>query len=251
MGDGKATSVARPDPSNLVKRTFLSKPLPRGAAGVGYVSWFSFPDGGQEVSAVVLPHIAEGRTSKARRGRASDGERRRENAERASRRGKVSCRRLVRLNGCRYMLTLTFGHEGEHVRRAAVILAREWVRDSRTAKFLGGCYIMVPELHPSGHGWHIHILTPHRIPIEQVRVSWTRFLQRRGYSSPTGRIQVNAKYWGSSAAAAAYASKYVTKSFGTPSPARFGHSQESENDAALLPYYRQHRVTLTDACGGL
>jgi hypothetical protein len=116
------------------------------------------------------------------------------------------------MNACRYMLTLTFGSEGEHDRLTAAKLVRTWIRDAHTgSSWLRGCYVIVPELHPGGHGWHMHILTPNRIPIERVRSSWTRFLAARGYSSPTGRIRCHAKDWGSSRHAAAYASKYVTK----------------------------------------
>lgn len=190
------------------------------------VDWYTFPGSSETVvypaprngkhPFIVDLDTGELKGRSAARALVSQEEKDAENQERATRRARVTISRAVRHGDFRYMWTFTFPEPltGAAGYLRAVKLLVEWLH-RRGGRYLHGQYVAVPELHHSG-AWHWHIITPHRMPVELVRVSWTAFLKSRGMRlERSSVVRIHAKYWGSSEAAARYASKYVTKSLAT------------------------------------
>lgn len=173
------------------------------------VSWVDYPDGGREVAAVrVYPGRVVSR--QVRRGTGKD-------RERGARRARREVVRRARYYGLRYMWSFTFPGEGVHDYGVAAGLFAEWMR-KHGERWFRGDYLTVLEWHPGGHGWHVHVLSSRRPPLVwlvRVRLSWTRFLMRRGMSPSGGArvIRVHVKDFGSGLAAGKYAGKYVAKDF--------------------------------------
>lgn len=149
-------------------------------------------------------------------------ERREERAERSAaesaRRSCSKVRKVVRSHGLDHMVTLTFPGDGVHEYDDALRLLQHFMHDHGELVRLGGHYLAVPELHPNGHGWHWHLLVGRRFTkpeLHALRAGWTAYLSRKGME-PTGGaewVRINVKAWGTSSDAAAYAAKYVGKTF--------------------------------------
>lgn len=139
------------------------------------------------------------------------------NRARAGARAKGQVRRAVRSSGLRYMLTLTWPGAGCQDFSESMRHVREFL--GKHAARLGlRHYVAVPELHPSGHGWHWHVLVRQRIQVDAVRECWRLHLGRRGWAPSGGArwVRIDAKDWGSTRAALRYATKYVTKKCAVP-----------------------------------
>jgi hypothetical protein len=119
------------------------------------------------------------------------------------------------------MYTLTYPGAGEHDYSAAYDTLAGWIRDTSAGKFLRARgYIAVAELHPSGHGWHWHLLLGGgRCPKGQLRAlqsSWTRYLwdHHRLPGWEGGPVRHKWTRYHSARVLSSYAAKYITKSFG-------------------------------------
>jgi hypothetical protein len=91
------------------------------------------------------------------------------------RRAKGKARRYCAANGLNRFGTLTYGGEGEHDPRAVRGDIRRCFRAMRRG--LGGepfPYLWVPELHKSGHGWHVHFAVGRFVPRGLIEGAWGR-----------------------------------------------------------------------------
>jgi hypothetical protein len=126
----------------------------------------------------------------------------------AVRRARTKVRRLARSEGFRYMVTLTFPGVGVHYLEDAKRSLAGWMHGRRhdgrggARHLFAGRYVAVPERHRS-HGWHWHVLTDRRIPVEALRASWS--------AHNGARSRTHHKHFGDARAASAYAAKYVSK----------------------------------------
>lgn len=124
----------------------------------------------------------------------------------------------MRTYGLHLMVTLTFPGSGVHDYDESLRYVQDFIHDHGEVIHLGGTYVVVPELHPGGHGWHWHVLVCRRFTkaeLHRARAEWTAFLGRRGMPPSGGAVwvRVNLKDWGTAKAAAGYAAKYVGKTF--------------------------------------
>ena len=90
----------------------------------------------------------------------------------ANGRAAAKSRRYFVRNRLRYMWVLTF-EESHTDRRQVMALVSDLARKLRRA--LRGTafpYWYSPELHPGGHGWHVNLFVPMRIPHAVVRDTW-------------------------------------------------------------------------------
>jgi hypothetical protein len=196
-----------------------------------------YPDGGGELSACVAQRGGKPQGGDANEWRTYErelrthgvaeanrlAEERRETregrtVEEAVRRARSRVRRVVRYYSLTYMVTLTFASEGVHDYNRALRLLQDFIHDHGELLRFGGHYVAVPELHPSGHGWHWHVLVHRRFSkteLEALRCGWTDYLSRKdmGPSGGARFVRIDVKRWGSAAAASGYAAKYVGKTF--------------------------------------
>ncbi|MET3181109.1 UNVERIFIED_ORG: hypothetical protein ABIC43_004278 [Variovorax guangxiensis] len=102
---------------------------------------------------LMAEHVAE---LTAEEKEAIEAEKRERNLERAARRARTKCRRLIKAAQFNEMLTLTY-RENQTDRSLAKKHFKEWVR--RMKKALGKfCYVAAPEPQARG-AWHIHVAT--------------------------------------------------------------------------------------------
>ena len=249
-GVGSASSSSpdkaeRSDAASLVVATLLGSPGETFDPVTGEVfpgpidgKVFEYAEDGGEIVAVVVGRgrhvrdlgLREQRESQRDRRFLSEEEARRRAEERArlraersalesERRARTRVRRIVRTYGLRFMVTLTFPGDGIHDYDAALRLFQDFMHDHGDVLHRGRVWVAVPELHPKGHGWHWHVLVARRFPrakLDGLRRSWTDCLGRRGILPSGGAtfVRIDVKAWGSAAKAAAYASKYISKTFG-------------------------------------
>jgi len=211
--------------------------LARFVAGPVRGSIIDYPDGSGELFATVVRPGGRGTSSEIgewrlyhkeireqgvpeadRRACERQDRRQERNREEAVRRARTRVRRVVRYYNLTYMVTLTFPGEGVHDYDQALRYLQDFVHDHGGLLRLGGHYIAVPELHPSGHGWHWHVLVCRRFTpseLAALRLGWTHFLGRRGMEPSGGArfVRIDVKAWGSACRAAGYASKYAAKTF--------------------------------------
>ena len=237
--EDKETSVA-----NLVYATFFgrNKELINYETGeiideAVKVKIIEYPDGGIELCGVVRAKRADKKSIDARELDRIESdiekygdEKAREMAEQrkelrsshssseAARRAKTQVRMKCRVCDLSIMVTLTFPGEGIHDYNKALSLVQNFIHDHGKALYREGKWIAVPELHPNGHGWHWHILVSRRFTkkeIQTLREKWTDFLGRKGIvpSGSANYVRINIKEWRNASEAAAYAAKYVGKSF--------------------------------------
>lgn len=167
--DELAQAVAEGSGALLDLRTQLVPSIPPSLRRVGWK--FSYWPGCSEANLVLLTSSVAGR---------SDGlgrpvptlESLAENWKIANGRAASKSRRYFVSNGLRYMWVLTFA-EGEFNRRKVMALVSELARRLRSA--LGDKrfpYWYSPELHPGGHGWHVNLFIPLRVPHDLVYDLW-------------------------------------------------------------------------------
>jgi hypothetical protein len=126
-------------------------------------------------------------------------------AEEAARRARREIGRYCVANRLQYMWTLTFAEavwDVDEARRAVVELVE------RLRQWFGGPfpYLYVFELHPAGHGLHVHLAVPRYIPHEVVAERWGR-----GYVWVSGPKRRGLAAAVAARSAARYLAKYVDK----------------------------------------
>lgn len=169
-----------------------------------------FPDGGLERTVTWVPTRRP-----SRRGSSSPRADRTDSARRSARK----CRNLIRQHSLTAMWTFTYPAPGQHDRDAAFAEVAAFLEDYGQPLLRGQGYVTVLELHPDGHGWHVHCFTGGgRYPkpvLGLVRHSWTRFLARRGFTPSGGAtsVRVQVHLWRSGRSAGVYAGKYAVKAF--------------------------------------
>jgi hypothetical protein len=136
----------------------------------------------------------------------------------AYRRAKTKVRRIYRYYELRVMVTLMFPGEGVHDYDQALLYVQKFINDRGSALHLGGVYVAVPELQPKGHGWHLHVLIHRRFTLKEkewLDWQWTLLLKRKGMkvSGCAKFARINLKDFKNARSGAAYASKYINKTF--------------------------------------
>lgn len=101
-------------------------------------------------------------------------ERERRNWERATGRAFSESRRYFVANRLRFMWVFTIAGDGLHGpegRAVMMSLVAAFVRRFH-AEFGVMPYWYSPELHPSGHGWHVNFFVPKRLPHHRMAELW-------------------------------------------------------------------------------
>jgi hypothetical protein len=132
-----------------------------------------------------------------------------QNKARSSRRARTELVDYVIANALSHLWTLTYAKEGgEHdeatVKRHVNRFCKR-LRDISCIPQLPFAYVL--ELHPGGHGWHVHFALGQRVPWPHVLRAW-----RRGRIDPPKL----SKGKGRSRAVAGYLAKYLAKTFTGP-----------------------------------
>lgn len=136
---GTVGAVGEPDGT----RGWLVKAYPAAREAVVVLQ-----GGGQAVT----PRTAPADEEEARR-------RREDNEKRVARRRRAECRRYCAGNLLTVLWTFTYKGDGCHDRSRAVRDFAEFIKRFRK-EFGPQPYLYVLELHPGGHGWHIHMALP-------------------------------------------------------------------------------------------
>ena len=169
--ESDAKTTAEGGRSSLDLRTQLVHAVPSSLRRVGWK--FSYWPGCSEANLVLLTSASSRRTDGLERVRPTE-EALAENWKIANGRASSKSRRYFVSNSLRYMWVLTFA-EGEFDRRSVMTLVSDLARRLRSAqgdqKFP---YWYSPELHPGGHGWHVNLFIPLRLPHNLMEELWGR-----------------------------------------------------------------------------
>ena len=101
-------------------------------------------------------------------------EREAQNWNRANRRAFANSRRYFVANRLRYQWVLTFEGDGLHGpegRARCMHLVALFIRRFKRA-FGEMPWWFSPELHPDGHGWHVNLYVPKRLPHDRMAALW-------------------------------------------------------------------------------
>jgi hypothetical protein len=132
--------------------------------------------------------------------------------EEAGRRARTKVRRYCAANRLNRLGTLTYAGEGCH---DAVQLRGDVARFFRSVRRdLGGdplAYLWVPELHPGGHGLHVHFAVGRFVRRSLIDAAWGRGFV---HIKLLGNLPVGSGTLGEARMAARYVGKYVTKDLG-------------------------------------
>lgn len=124
----------------------------------------------------------------------------------AARRASVMIRRQCTEHRLTRMVTLTFAVGRPEDSRSSVVADVLAFFRRATSKKMVGKWIAVLELHPGGHGWHVHCLVDRYVPQERLQALWgLGIVDVRKIRSKTGGGRESARV------AARYAAKYVAK----------------------------------------
>lgn len=178
----------------------------------------TYPDGAEEVTIVPV------RTLNAWTGGGSrlqpaphDGHARRDYREEGAARAKRKVRRVARMYDLRVMWTVTFPGEGVHDYETAYQAISTYLHYH--CPVAGWWGLAVAEYHPGGHGFHWHLLCRRAVSRRELAVlqlSWTKYLRDCGLGTGLrdgGLVRHHIKRFGCARHAAAYAAKYVGKTF--------------------------------------
>jgi hypothetical protein len=130
----------------------------------------------------------------------------------AARRARAKVRRYCAANRLNRFGTLTYAGEGQHDPRALRSDIGRFFRGVRRG--LGGDpfpYLWVPELHKSGHGWHVHFAVGQFIRRGLIEEAWGRGFV---HIKLIGDLPVGTTAREEARVAARYLSKYLGKGFG-------------------------------------
>ena len=132
-------------------------------------------------------------------------------ADEAARRARGKVRRYCAANGLNRHGTLTYRGEGCHDPRQARTDVGRFFR--RLRRGLGGDplpYVWVPELHPGGHGFHLHFAVGRYVPRGLIEEAWgLGFIKIRLH----GELPVGSGVREEARRSARYLSKYLDKTF--------------------------------------
>jgi len=131
--------------------------------------------------------------------------------EEAQRRARGKVRRYCAANGLSRLGTLTYRGEGCHdpvVVRADIGRFFRGLRRGLGERFP---YLWVPELHPGGHGWHVHFVVGQYVRRSLIEGAWGRgFVHIKLIQGAS----VGSGVRGEARIAAGYVSKYLGKDLG-------------------------------------
>jgi len=133
-------------------------------------------------------------------------------ADEAARRAKGKVRRYCAANGLNRFGTLTWAGEGEHDPALVRVEIRRFFKGLRRG--LGGeafPYLWVPELHKSGHGWHVHFVVGRYVPRGLIESVWGLGFV---HIKLIGNLPVGSGVREEARVAARYVSKYLGKGMG-------------------------------------
>jgi hypothetical protein len=187
---------------SLDKRTQLFRPS----------RWRStiYPDAGEAVvSAITAPREGPPKPSIL-----TDEERATANHARANRRAKVESRRYMVANKLRYQWVLTFaeGLPGDAEGRAEAMTRTARFAVQLRDQFGRMAYWYSPEIHPGGHGWHVNLYVPRRLPHHIVQPMWGFGIVNVKDKVKDSRVRAhNLSHVEAVRLAAIYACKYATK----------------------------------------
>lgn len=221
LGDAEVLPEA---PGRYPRPTFIT---PTKAVPAGWrVVLIDYPDGGRE-AVCYWQAYREADDAPKRRGRypwepphePTDAEKAK-TLQRNGQRAKSKVRRVVRQRGLRMMVTFTWPNPGQWDREEAMATVAYLLEKHGSLIHQGGGYVVVAELHPDGHGWHVHVFTQvvwyRKTALQEMRILWTGLLLRRGWTLPGGTtwVRTHAKRWKSARRAGDYAGKYAAKALG-------------------------------------
>jgi hypothetical protein len=132
--------------------------------------------------------------------------------EEAARRARGKVRRYCAANGLNRFGTLTYAGEGVHDPRVVRADIAGFFRSVRRGIGEPFAYLWVPELHKTGHGWHVHFAVGRFVPRGLIESSWGRgfVFIKLIQGLPTGSgVREEARV------AARYLSKYLGKEMGS------------------------------------
>jgi len=92
----------------------------------------------------------------------------------AERRARGKVRRYCAANGLSRLGTLTYRGAGEHDPKAVRADIHGFFRGVRRGVGEALAYVWVPELHPGGHGWHVHFAVGRFVPRGLIEEAWGR-----------------------------------------------------------------------------
>lgn len=133
--------------------------------------------------------------------------------EEAGRRARGRLRRYCVANRLDRLVTLTYRGEGCHDPGALRADVAAFVKRLRRVRNLQSFpYAWVPELHESGHGFHVHLAVSQYLPKDEVEAAWghgwvdlRRLASGMEYASEASRAKL----------AASYLAKYASKQWAT------------------------------------
>lgn len=140
-------------------------------------------------------------------------------AESAARAGRI-VRRLAVEHSLTRLVTLTYRGAGQHNRDDVVKDVQHFVK--RLRRRVKVRYVWVLELHPGGHGWHVHMLLDRYVSKGLLGEVWGHgFVDARMIRGPKGEAAKSA---------GRYAAKYLAKDAQTaqgrqPGQQRYGRSE--------------------------
>jgi hypothetical protein len=132
-----------------------------------------------------------------------------ESEDRAVRRARSMIRRICREFNLHRMWTLTYAGEGCHDRDQLVKHMERFARDVRE-QLPGVIWLAVPEVHPGGHGWHVHVAVSEYVHWQRFNKCWPHG-QTESPRGPDGK-RLAGKI--DATTTAIYLGKYVAKSLG-------------------------------------
>ena len=151
-------------------------------------------------------------------------------AREAARRARTMVRRLVGEYRLGRLFTLTIARQTTGDDRAVVVamvaaFARRLKRDLPSWK-----WVMVPEWHPRGHGWHVHIASSHYVPKARLAELWGHgFVDARLIRPKGARTRRDA-----ARTVATYLAKYIAKDV-----------EEAPREPGQHRYYRPQGMPIT------
>lgn len=92
----------------------------------------------------------------------------------AERRARGKVRRYCAANGLNRLGTLTYAGQGEHDPRTVRADIHRFFRGLRRGVGQRFPYVWVPELHPGGHGWHVHFAVGRFVARGLIEEAWGR-----------------------------------------------------------------------------
>jgi hypothetical protein len=242
LGDGALrAAIAGVAPPRLDRGTLLVPGTGEGWAGTVY------PDAGEAVmwrepgygadASPVEAEAADGTSGGPRLGPTADAlpTDPAENQRRASRRSKGRVRRYAVANRCTRLWTFTYGQANHSTARAK----RDWAAFARRLKERRPdlAWVRVLELHPGGHGVHIHAGLSEYLPKPELARLWGHgFVDARKIRTKRGGGE-------DARAAARYLAKYATKAAETsPGEHAYEVAQGHQPVAVRVRAWESHQL---------